>query len=65
MSSQCCHKMLACMAPWKAYTKEAPLLQDQSMGSPWPQVVVGQVFGPDNAQALTGIETVLPWQVFL
>ena len=65
MSALCCHKMLACIAPWKAYAKEAPLLQDQSMGSPWPQVVVGQVLGPDHAQALTGIDTVLPCQVYI
>ena len=65
MSSLCCQKMLACVAPWKAYDKEAPLLQDQSMGSPCPHVVVGQVLGPDQAQALTGIDTLLPWQVYI
>ena len=59
------------VVPWKAADNEAPLLQmdtmlqDKSMGSTRPQVVVGQVLGPDGAQALRGIDTVLPAQVYI
>ena len=58
----------ACM-PWKTAGYDAPLLQRdtllQDQGMRHPQVVVGHVLGPDGAQALRGIDTVLPAQVYI
>ena len=69
--SMCCKKMGAWVVPWKTAGYDAPLLQtdtllqDQCMGPTRPQVVVGQVLAPDGAQALRGIDTKPPAQVYI
>ena len=59
MALSCCRNVVACSPPWKWYSKAAPLLDDPNM------VVVGQVLGPQAAQALTVFNPQVPQEVFI